>query len=283
MVILLWVSCTTEEVLENEITTATAIILQEKESTATQESSQRTIEDDIEVFRSQMEWTAFITAEVLAESNTIVGQNSSIMTEINNAIAVYGTVIPIQALLGNQSNYTNFKVAFKEQFLAYYIGDCRPNFGVQRPPNSALLSDNPPPPEMPESSQNYQVWAEGFATSFINQITNENCIELYIPNGIEYGDPPNGPFPIGGSPDIQNYIVGAHPLTTQTSGGPGWEILPEKPKITLCSSYMAARSNVLSSLNTTFYNVIIARPYRDQNVGCNYISINVTDFTLYLQ
>lgn len=285
MMLLFWISCTTEEVLEQEITTVSTILLQEKVSIDTATSAQRTLEDDIGIFRSQMEWAAFITAEVLADSNTMVGENSNVMTEMNSAISTYGTAIPIKALLGRQSNYPNFRVAFKEQFLAYYIGDCKPNFGVQRPPNTALVSNNPPPPTSDESLPNYIAWAESFTTSYIDQITNANCIELYIPNGIAYGNPPNGPFPIGfgESPDIQNYIVGAHPLTNEVSEGPGWIILPGKPKITLCSSYMAAHSTVLSPMNTTFDNVIMARPYRDPNAGCNYVSINVSDFTLYLQ
>jgi hypothetical protein len=45
---------------------------------------------------------------------------------------------------------------------------------------------------------------------------------------------------------------------------------------------MAAGATTLHPLDITFGNVIIARPYRDQNAGCNYTSIAVSDFTLYL-
>ncbi|MFT5892754.1 MAG: hypothetical protein ACI9Y7_002866, partial [Dokdonia sp.] len=115
---------------------------------------------------------------------------------------------------------------------------------------------------------------------------NENCVELYIPNDIEYKASPHVTFPVGNDGDddfdIPSYIVGAHLLTNQTSGGSGWRIFPGKPKITLCRSYMAAGAITLSPLEITIGNLIIARPYRDQDAGCNYISIAVSDFTLYL-
>ena len=279
--ILLLLSCNVEEISENEMTTASSIITQDKEPLSTSEPQQRTVDDDIEIFRLQMEWAAFITAEILAEAN-----HPSIITEMDNAITTYGTVIPMQALLGSSSDYSNFKIAFKEKFLEYYIGDCRPILGTQRPPNTALVSDNPPPPAAPESSPDYHEWADAFTVSYIDRITNSNCVELYIPNGIQYGASPDVPFPIGnnGDPDfdIPVYIVGAHPLTNQTSGGSGWSIFPGKPKITLCRSYMAAGRTTLHPMEITSGNVIIARPYRDQDAGCNYTSIAVSDFTLYL-
>lgn len=282
ILILLAISCTTEDPLETDSTSTNLTITSAKEATSTTQSHQRTVVDNIEIFRLQMEWAAFITAELLAESNE--NNNTSVILEMDIAIATYGTVIPLKELLGAQSNYQNFKTAFRNKFLEYYIGDCRPNFGVQRPPNGALLIDNPPPPSAPESSENYQAWLAAFINSYIHQITNENCVELYIPYGINYGPSPNAPFPSGeGEPlDIATYIIGAHPLTNQTSGGSGWMIYPGKPKITLCSSYMAAGSTVLSTLNISSGNLIIARPYRDQNVGCNYVSIAVNDFTNYL-
>jgi hypothetical protein len=280
--ILLLLSCNVEEVSDNEITTASSIITQDKEPPSTSESQQRTVEDDIEVFRLQMEWASFITAEILAEVSHPI-----IIGEMDNAIATYGTVIPMQALLGDSSNYPNLKIAFKEKFLEYYIGDCRPNFGTQRPPNSALVSDNPPPPAAPNTAPNYIAWAEAFTVSYINQITNVNCVELYIPYGIEYVTSPDVPFPIGnggnGDFDIPSYIVGAHPLTNQTSGGSGWRIYPGKPRIAFCTSYMAAGVATLSTLEISSGNVIIARPYRDQDADCNYTSIAVSDFTLYLE
>ena len=284
ILILLVISCTTEDTLETPLTSTNLTITSAKESVIATQSQQRTIEDDIEIFRLQMEWAAFITAEILAESNE-VAPHTAVITDMDNAIAIYGSVIPLKELLGTQSNYPNFKVAFRNKFLEYYIGDCRPNFGVQRPPNNALISDNPPPPTAPNTSQSYYDWAESFTVSYLHQITNVNCVELYMPNGLNYGPSPNAPGPTGPGNDhldIAIYTTGAHPLTTQTSDGPGWRMYPGKPKITLCQSYIPAGSTVLSTFNTAFDNVIIARPYRDQSVGCNYISINVDDFTLYL-
>ncbi|WP_299681353.1 hypothetical protein [uncultured Dokdonia sp.] len=111
-----------------------------------------------------------------------------------------------------------------------------------------------------------------------------NCVEVFIPNGINYGPSPNISYLLNDDDriDFATYVIGAHPLTDQTSGGTGWKIYPGKPKITICTGYMAATPTILTPLNISLSNIIIARPYRDSNVGCNYTSINVNDFTLYL-
>lgn len=194
-------------------------------------------------FEDQLQWVSFITA------NVILNKPDAREEFIAQIGRVDPDVVKLEDILVDRSA---FETAFKQQFLFYNgITDDRCSGGTKDP------KGNPKPPGAiggcPEDSCLSNLYEE-----YIEYLIEQNCIEIYIPNGYTMTT-------------IMIHST-AHPLTND--GFNEAYIVPEQ-----CDGEFIISPFNINSLN----NVLIARPYRGNDAACSYSEYShITNFTDFL-
>lgn len=223
-------SCSTEEAIKTE---------EEKSSIAnfTATAPQNKLEN-------HLDWVAYITAKIVHDNNNTAERNLLVsLLSTNNTIA-------IDELLDVSTNpqSSTFEGKFKSLLILAHYGP-EPGDGEEEPdPVCDTCEDN-----------------NVFYNNFKNYILNDNCVELYFPEGLN----------LSTNSDVTSV---SHPLTSaQQNDGFRRSYGLQYPD-------NAATSVVVNP----FYligndNVIVARPVRDLGVqACDYSDYPGIDFTDFL-
>ena len=203
-------------------------------------------------FEAQLQWVSFLTAKVIQ-------QNPAARTQFINLIGGPDSdIVKLNDLLVDGSA---FEIAFKHQFILHHGGstDEKCSGGSKDP------KGKPKPPGAIGGCQ------EGYCLDtlyqqYIDYLTLENCLEIYIPNGY--------------TPTTILIYSTAHPLTN-SNHNEGY-IVPEQ-----CDGEVTISPFNVAALN----NVLITRPYREVTITefgnttttCSYDEYSsIIDFTYFL-
>ena len=213
-------------------------------------------------FQKKLQWVSYIAAEVIMS-------DSSYRQEIYNYLQGRETAT-LEELIGRNSTL-NFKdqfISILRDFLSLYPGRDEPVLGTQSPPLPIITCDE----ELGEECLapiNGDVTGT-LTTIFLTSILENNCIELFFPDGINPLVNQNLPFSITSTAhplnyDDFNYGFMHSSVTSATSDDNG-----------------VTEINYVDNnyLNTVTDNVIVARPYTN-NSTCTYpefLLINLSAF-----
>ncbi|MCF6306337.1 MAG: hypothetical protein L3J09_00095 [Flavobacteriaceae bacterium] len=227
-------SCQTEsiETLEVEKTKALYIGAENRSS-------------DSEQLERSMQWMSFISGFVLKN-------NKLARTEIANKLILSNNKLTALELIGPNSTTPIFKTSFILR-LEYYIAGVVPN------PDSEY--GKPEPPIVPSSAN-----TETQKQQFITNITVNNCIELYFPNGL-------------GKNMKEKIASTAHPLNNSNFNNGFIRHLGDTNNNGITTTETIVDENFLNSNTIT----IIARPFRTGGNNCAYLeygNVNFVDFPL---
>lgn len=203
------------------------------------------------LLHKDMAWAAYTTSMVLHESG-----NALIRSYFINAIASGDDEFSLDDLLGsNPSDGGLFKNAFKNEFgniLCAFSNNSNgcPGNGINQPP---------PPPVVVIGGGFDLLDISNLVDQFIVKLIVDNCLDLYFPNGLNYG--------------IGNNVVTsvAHPLNSN----PGNWGVKRIDKYT--TSYVFVNPAYAGQVGS---NVVVVRPQGFGPIGCDYTSygINFDDF-----
>ncbi len=204
------------------------------------------------MFERQLHWFSFLTAEILVHN-----------AEIRSAFALeFGTIrnytIPAEDLIGPNALIPSFDQEFFDIMTAYIEdGNGWPNSNQTPPPIPPVIGG------LPGGN------AEALTALYYTIILDDNCVELYLPNGFNLSVP---------SPEI---TTTAHPLTDATSNeGKHWHFSP------LVQGYIWPPVVVNPAYTATNDNIFVARPVRNAvappSDPCSYTLYSGIDFTDFL-
>lgn len=209
-----------------------------------------TAEENRAAFESMMQWTAYLTAQVLYHD---ADAESEFVNVLNNGGNVPTKIIDLSDLLGGDVGNPAFKRAFKEQFFRFVDIDCGDWPGIILGP-----IEGSPKPHPPVDVADPFSCDEAF-TNFIYAILEANCLEIYLP--LDYDE------------DNNNFTSTAHPLTLSNKNDcyihPHDNNMPED----------ISMSNIYEKDNP-----IMVRPVRVYGpmFDCMYPEYVGIDFTLFL-
>lgn len=246
-------SCSEEELMETNIETQSKIA----KSTTYDEAN-------VEKLHNIMQWTGYLTAQVLLNSNEGRAQFESFYNNGNTES------IRLAYLVGSSVQNESFKSALKDEFYRYIL---IPESCPEDPTRTRDRPTPPNPPGHPETLSGFISWTfntpdyvPGLTIEEVNEerfqhylelILEDNCLEIYLPNG--YNTP------------IRNIKSSAHPLLDQNFNDEAYKHISE------CNVDL---TNVASR---TLGNIIIIRPYRGtgfpgNNCAYTQYSFDFTDF-----
>ena len=207
--------------------------------------------DNIVGFESMLQWTAYITAQVLYH---YPDAESQFVNELNSVNNYPNKTVDLKDLLGRNVSNPAFKRAFEEQFFRFVDIDCGDWIDILLGPLEGSPKPHPPVEIIDPLSCD-----EAF-TSFIYAILEANCLEIYLPLNYDA--------------DNNNFTSTAHPLTLATVND--CYIHPH--------DYYGDQNISLINIHT-FSNPIVVRPvriYGPMMNGCMYTDFSGVDFTLFL-
>ena len=167
-----------------------------------------------------------------------------------------GNTVRLRDLL-NVGYETHFETRFKQYVYLYNGG--HPGDEYEKPPGNP--GGGPQGPEGDPSE---------IIQEFIDYLTVENCVELFMPNGL------NSVLM------IYPIITTAHPLNSDTENTgylrhTSMVLLDKPPVLTMTEEITVDQEYV-----DTGAVVIIARPFKEDTVTCNYSEYGTLDFTEFL-
>ena len=210
---------------------------------------------DAEILESFMQYTAFITAQILYhdDTNQVRSEFENVLSTPNQTGNSVVRIAPLQDLLGPNSQASEFENAFEIAFNYYQENNVKnpescpkgthPNLNC---PDCYTTTGN---------SLSYE--------SFIDVVINENCLEFYLPNGYD-------------SNDLNNFYSTAHPMEDVNNN-----IGYQHPAS--CHEDLAVEVESIDDTDFNQYNnLLVVRPYKTESVFycvySDYSDINFTDF-----
>ena len=211
-----------------------------------------------EEFRSFMQYTAFITAQVLYHDNTNLIRNEFVNTLESNGTGTNAVKTNLSNLIGDHSQAPLFDDAFEDLFY-YYQNDQQGSdtldFTCPKGTHTNVTCTGC------NNNDNTDLSYELFKTI----VLSENCLELYLPNGYNYSN-------------LNSFHSTAHPLDNSYTNKGYSHPAPCEPDLAL----------EISSINSLNFiaknNLIVVRPFRDLNISyCTYTDYSeVVNFNSYL-
>ncbi|PQB03571.1 hypothetical protein [Aureitalea marina] len=198
---------------------------------------------------SYMQVTAYITAKTLMYD----GDQSAAQNQFTTALGS-GNVVNVSDLIGKSADGTAFKTSFVQHLTSYFdgTGPCEscPGGEEEEPP----LTGN----------GRFAQLTEVLVANFIDYVTEDNCVELFVPNPLNYS--------------LGQITSVAHPMTTST-----WNKGYERYDIAI-EGLISKQVNVVNQLYVNHNNnMIIARPFTTTSpASCAYTDYSHIDFTQFL-
>ncbi len=252
-------------------------------------------------FKKRLDWTSFITARVIGGYNSLA--LNELKTKLNGR-----NKISLRELIGPKvPNTSPFKLAFINILSQNIMIDLSPKapgpvHSNQQPPRpitvnsdngGSVIQDTPlalSPSIFDDPTPTVSL--ESLVNSFLNGITVSNCVELYFPKGLT----------LSAQNRLNSVVSTGHPLNNDLFNIGYLQFHQYTPEeITQISDFLQSSSiyidaNFLS--NTTFNNIIVARPYRNNKLvlpneghilnegistnSCSYSQYTI-DFTTFLK
>ena len=218
--------------------------------------------ESIDQFQKKLQWVSYISAQVIMNK-------SSNRVELFNYLNGRETVT-LNELIGENSNL-NFKNEFLN-VLRSFINETPPGrdpiHGTQSPPEPLVTCEDDLGDCLSPIHNIIQI-AEQF---FLRSVLQQNCIELYFPEGLHPLVNPNLPYSVTSTAHPLNYDSFNHgyhhsSVTSDQSDRNG-----------------VTKVNTVNTLylNTMTDNVIVARPYVNQT-NCTYPEYLLINLAAFLQ
>lgn len=212
----------------------------------------RSVRAEDDEFEIQMQWVSFLIAKAIHDDSDA----RQVFINSYNTIGTGSTdVVSLNKLLNAPYFDNRLEQAFETAFYYYFFpnSSCpdegRNPRGGPKPPGTIGGCPGPIPRNR---------CLEGAYLQYLHYLTQENCLEVYLPNGYD-------------SSHTQIHTT-AHPLTN--FGANEGYVMPED-----CRNDLTISPFNLHFLN----NVIVTRPYRDTITRCDYDEYYfVEDFTVFL-
>jgi len=203
-------------------------------------------EDEVGKFIDHMQWTSFITGEIIDNDTSL---RLYIMSQLSTSDAIH-----VEDLIGANTNNQSFHDAFESLLYSYFA------FGNSA--NGCPEGDKDHPPIIIGNGAPVQTLVD----LFIKYIAVDNCVELYFPNNLDFS---------------AGYTVTstAHPLSTVNSN------IGYERRNSLCGDE-TLKKLVNTTYVSNNPNIVVARPLiittTDPDDPCNYRQYGGIDFTDFL-
>jgi hypothetical protein len=247
-------SCSEEELIETNIETQSNIA-----------KSTTYVNANVERLHNIMQWTAYLTTQVLLNSNEGRAQFENFYNNGNTES------IRLADLVGNSVQNESFKNALEDEFYRYIL---IPESCPEDPMRTSDRPRPPHPPGHPETLPGFISWTfntpdyvpghtieeihEERFQHYLELILDDNCLEIYLPNGY--------------NTQVRNIRSSAHPLLDQNFNDEAYKHISE------------CNVNTTNVTSRTLGNIIIVRPKRYTalvNSNCHYSQYDF-DFTDFL-
>ncbi|CAL2083734.1 hypothetical protein [Tenacibaculum sp. 190524A05c] len=203
----------------------------------------------IDPLESKLHWASFLVIQTLLKHQ----ETRAGFLTVYNGLLQNNKVIKLEQLLDfNNPDLTLFIQKFEIEFLYY-----RENPPCIERPEGDVQPETEGPTGNPHQAVN-------FFDLYVNYLLEDDCIEIYMPNGINF-EAEQG--------SILTMISSAHPLTNASSNE------------AIQSNGHCSDTEFIMLDENTLGNVIIARPYRPQGIykKCTYSNYSsIEDFTDFL-
>ncbi len=241
-ILLILFSCSDEEI--TPLNYNSSEIKLNKETIINQKT--RIVEAAISPYENRLHWVSFLIAETLLLHESSRERFAEVLN--NSSIP---NVIRLNELLSSNNENQLFRDAFKIEFDFYSL---EPEYSKCGRPN-----DRPRPPgETPTSAPQ----TESLFNLYIMSLLNDDCLELYLPNGLISNITTTG--------YTDTIISSAHPLNNSQNN----ESYVSRDRCDVVKGIINDRTEGL---------IIIARPYRNLNTrNCSYEGYSGIDFTSFL-
>ena len=213
--------------------------------TLTQNSSSRSQRITTEELENQLQWVSFLSAKAVHDDSDA----GDFLLELLNS-SMNNNVIKMNDLLDTSIPDNSFEKGFKRAFFEYFS----PSSSC---PNDDRVPRGSPKPPGAIGGCPIETCIEGYYQMYLDFITLDHCLELYLPNGYDNTK--------------RKIHTTSHPLTN--FGENEAYVMPED-----CDNRLFISPFNLHLLN----NVFVVRPYRS-GIRCAYIEFNyIEDFTAFL-
>ncbi|WP_298761457.1 hypothetical protein [uncultured Psychroserpens sp.] len=204
---------------------------------------------DSEALENNMQWVAYMTAQILIKD---VNATNQFMSRYNSGMINNDySIIRLSELLNNQQTNQSFRDAFENEFVIFNGEAHNPCENQGKP----KLRPTPPPCNpTPCALPNEDIFE-----IYVDYLISEHCLEIYVSGGLDL---------------LQNIMSSAHPLNT-TNINAGFEHFNLNECLV---NEVTIDGNGVGNL---YSNLIVVRPYREIH-ECDYLQFpNIPDFSQF--